>query len=220
MAEERIPITYSFDPKTKEIRRKKGKGDEIIEDKVVASYDPETQTVTYPSTNYRRLYKVGIITFLAENEMQIRSYAQEDLPADPPLTKAIPPRPKKNRHEGDKTPAVAQWYYNHKPSEFKVRYGYLGMYTGPVAILEPQWVPRPVDRALEYRGVVRVERDVANVIVAERSVCGLAPDGKSEGQRLTYIPDECLNWDGEDPETEEQERGVLTGKRPTEGGEE
>lgn len=216
MADERIPITYSLNPTTKEISRKKGKGDEIIEDKVVAKYDPESQTLEFPNTNFRRLYKVGCITFLAENEMNIRAYAQQDMPADKPTTKSTPPRPKKDKANGDKTLAVAQWYWDNKPTEFKVRYGFLGYYSGKVTILEPQWVERPVDRQLEYRGVARVERTVSQAMVAERQVCGI------NGERLTYIPDECVDYDGEEPDaiSEEEERGVLKGRREQEGGDE
>jgi len=216
MADDRIPITYSYDHANKEIRRKKGKGDEIIEDKVVANYDPDTQTLEFPNANYRRLYKIGCITFLAENEMSIRDYAQKDLPPDPPTTKSTPARPKKDKANGDKTQAVAQWYWDHKPSQFKARYGFLGFYSGKVSFLDPQWVERPVDRQLEYRGVARVERTVSNVMVCDRQVVG------TNGERLTYTPDECVDYDGEEPEviSEAAERGVLTGSRQHEGGDE
>lgn len=191
MADDRIPITFSFDPKSKEIRRRKGKSDEIIEDKVVATYDPETQVVIVPGLNFLRLYKQGIITFLAENEMTIRSFQRGDLELDKPSTKAIPPRPKKTKAEGDKTEAVVQWYHDHKPNEFATRYGVLGRYTGPVTVLEPVWRERPVDRLPEYAGEQKVLKEVKNVIVALRKT------------HLTYTPDECDNWDEEDPEDQD-----------------
>ena len=93
MADERIPITYTFDAKANEIRRKKGKGDEIVEDKVVAKYDPETQVVVFPNLNYLKNFKTGVITFLAENEMLVKSFQRGDMTLDKPLSKKEPPRP-------------------------------------------------------------------------------------------------------------------------------
>jgi len=218
MADERIPITYTFDAKANEIRRKKGKGDEIVEDKVVAKYDPETQVVVFPNLNYLKNFKTGVITFLAENEMLVKSFQRGDMTLDKPLSKKEPPRPKKTKKEGDKTPAVVDWYFKYKPNEFATRYGVLGTYTGPVSLLEPTWRPRPVDGLPEYRGAERVEDNVVNAIVANRSVCAV------EGKRLTYLPEECLNWDEEESEPgEEAERGVIVvrkSKEDDEGGDE
>lgn len=209
MADERIPVTYSYIPKTKEIRRKKGKGDEIVEDKVVAHYDAETQTVIVPSLSYLRNYKAGITTFLAENEMPVRSFQRGDLEPDKPLTKATPPRPKKNKHEGDKTPEVVEWYMTYRPNEFATRYGVLGRYTGPVEMLVPVWEPRPVDNIPEYRGEQRTKITVRNALVATRAVCG------TDGKRLTYLPDECVDWEDEDVEPgdeREPEPAAAAGK--------
>lgn len=208
MADERIPITYSFDAKKLEIRRKKGKGDEIVEDRVVAKYDPESGIVVFPDLNHLRNFKTGVITFLAENEMIARSFQRGDMELDKPASKAIPPRPKKSKHEGDKTPAVVAWYYKYKPNEFATRYGVLGTYSGKVSYLDPTWEPRPVDRLSEYRGAQRVEEMVENAIVANRSVCEVA------GKRLTYLPEECVDWDEEEPEPgEEIERGAVVGRK-------
>jgi hypothetical protein len=207
MADERIPITYSYDAGTKAIHRKKGKGDEILEDKVVATYDPDTRDVTFPSLSFLRGFKLGVITFLAENEMPIREFVRADLKADQPLTKNIPPRPKKDRLQGDKTPAVAEWYHRYFPSKFAARYGVIGTYSGPVSYLEPLWEPRPVDGVMEFRGCVRMNNQVDNAMVATRAVAGI------KGDRLTYIPEECIEFDEEEPEIDEEaERGAVSGR--------
>lgn len=192
---QRIPVTYVYDVEKKEIHRKKGKGNEIIEDKIVAKYDPETQVVTFPTLNFLRNYKQGVITFLAENEMTIREFERGDIEPDAKPSKAIPPRPKKTKAEGDKTKAVVDWYFKYKPNAFAARYGVLGKYTGPVLILDPVWEPRPLDRQLEYRGTQRVGKEVEDVIVALRKT------------HLTYTPDECENWDEEEPENYEVAEG-------------
>lgn len=203
MPDERIPITFYLDAAKKEIHRKKGKGDEILEDKVVATYDPDTQLVIFPSLAYVRAYKLEVTTFLSENELIAKSFQRGDIPLDKPTTKAIPPRPKKSRGEGDKTAAVVEWYKQYKPNEFATRYGVLGTYTGLVAVLEPQWVPRPVDGISEYRGQARVEYKLDNVLVATRKT------------HLTYLPEECVDWDEEELEPGEQveRRAVLVGSK-------
>lgn len=194
-SDDRIPITYYFDEKSQEIHMRKGKGDEILEDKVVAHYDPESQALSFKNANQLRLWKLPVTTFLAENEMLIKSYQRADLEPDKPLTASIPPRPKKTKAAGDKTPAVVEWYRRYKPNEFKTRYGVIGTYTGPGLILEPIWEPRPVDRAPEYRGESKNEVDLVNVMVATRTVVGM------DGKRLTFTVDECLNFDEDDPES-------------------
>ncbi len=199
MADERIPINYLFDPVKNEIHRKKGKGDEIIEDKVVATYEPETQTLTFPSANFLRLYKSGVITFLSENEMLVRAFQRGDIAADKPLTKAIPPRPKKTRHEGDKTPAVVEWYHKYRYNEFCTRYGYLGKYTGMTITEQPQWEPRPVDGLPEYRGAPRVEKSVVDAMVATRKT------------HMTYTPEECVDWDEDNTEASDEPQPVGAG---------
>jgi hypothetical protein len=208
MAEERVKVAYSIDPKNNEIHRKKISGEDLLEDKIVAVYEPDSQTVTFPDQNHLRLYKRGVITFLSEDEKLVKSFQRGDLEPDAPLTKNIPPRPKKNKTDGDKTKAVVEWYHKYKPNEFATRYGVLGTYSGMVSYLEPQWVPRPVDRVPEYRGESRVEKEVTNAIVALRKT------------HLTYLPEECVDWDEEDPEFEsegyEPAVPVAKGSRRTE----
>jgi hypothetical protein len=41
-------------------------------------------------------------------------------------TADIPPCPKKTMRDGDKTPAVVEWYKKYKPAEYKARYGIRG----------------------------------------------------------------------------------------------
>lgn len=207
MAEERIPITYYIDPKSGEVHRKKGKGDEILEDRVVAHYDAEKRVLTFKTLSALRSFKTGVVTFLAENELLVRSFQRGDMEPDPEPTKAIPPRPKKTKLEGDKTPEVVDWYFKYKPNEFATRYGVLGRYTGTVLVLKPKWEPRPIDGLMEYRGEQKWELEVRNVIVATRKT------------HLTYTPEECSDWDEEEAEdgvmlvNEEAERGAITGSR-------
>lgn len=205
MAEDRILTSYYFDGDKNEVHVKKISGDTIVSDKVAAKYDPEAQKLVFANQNGLRLYKVGVLTFLAEQEMLVKIFERADLGPDKPLEKTVPGRPKKNKAEGDKTPAVVDWYRRYKPNEFKVRYGVMGNYSGPVLYLEPIWEPRPVDRVMEFRGEGKVEGNVSNVLVATRAVCGI------NGERLTYTPDECLNWDEDEPE--EGDNSGTVGRR-------
>lgn len=200
MADKRIPVTYVYDPKTKELHRKKGgEGEEMIEDKIVALYEPAEgkETVTFPDLNHVRNFKQEVITFLAENELKVRHFVRADLAPDKPATKLTPPRPKKTKHEGDKTPAIVEYYLKHFPNEFETRYGVIGRYTGPVTILSPVWEDRPVvggktDGIKEYRGVEKLTYEVEDAMVATRTVCG------RDGKRLTYLPDECIALEDEE----------------------
>lgn len=193
-------MVYSFDPEKKEIHRKKGKDDAILEDLIVASYDPETKIVQFNNLNDVLRFKTGVITFLSENEMDIREFQRKDIRADK-RGKSLPPRPKKNKHEGDKTPLVVEWYHRHKFNEFCTRYGVIEEhYSGPVSYLEPKWEPRPVDGMLEYRGVVRYELNVTDVMIATRAVCD------SKGDRLTYTPDECPDYSEDDFDSDSPRR--------------
>ena len=198
MADERIPVTYSLEGK--DIHRRKGEGDKIIEDKVVATYDGDAKVVTFPSLIFLKNYKTGVTTYLAANEMTVRSFQRADIEPDKPLTKAIPPRPKKLNSLGDKTPEVVQWYFDHRPNEFKARYGVIGKYTGPVRYKAPYWEKRAIDGMKEFRGEQWVETDVVNVIVATRSIDGI--NGK-----LTYTEGECVNWMGDDTDESEDRKG-------------
>lgn len=202
---DRIPVTYSLDAKSGEITRIKGKGDDVIERKVVAHYNAETQTVTLPNKNFMRLYQQAVTTFLAENELGIRSFQRGDMKPDEPLSKKVTPRPKKDKFNGDKTEAVVQWYFDHRPNEFATRYKVLGRYSGLVHIYKPIWEPRPLDGILEYRGAEKWEKEVVNVIVADRKT------------HLTYTPEECLGWTDDD---EEDAESAMSGSAKTEEGEE
>lgn len=203
MAEQRTLTVYRLDDKTSEIHRRRVNGEDVLEDKVVASYDPEKQILTFPNKNTLRLYKLGVITFLAENELLIKSFQLGDLKADEPISsKKIPPRPKKTPKEGDKTPAVVEWYLKYRFNEFCARYGYRGKYTGRVVSLEPLWEPRPNDKVLEYRGQEKVSQEVRDALVTDRKT------------HLSFLPEECVGnddptngplsapWDEEDPEAE------------------
>lgn len=210
MAEDRILTSYYFVEKSKSIHMKRAKGDEVIEDKLVAHYDPETAKVSFKNKAHTKLYKTPVMTFLAENELSMRSFVREDLPADKPATASTPPRPKKTKHDGDKTPAVVEWYRRYFPNEYITRYGIMGKYTGIVLVLVPNWEPRPVDGTLEYRGESKVEKKVENVDVATRAIVG------KNGERLTYTPDECQEWDEDDPEAGDEE-SVASGRFREEG---
>lgn len=179
----KIPVTYVLDHKTGDIHRKMGKGNEIIEDIVVANYAVKTKTLTFATAQARRLYYEPAITFLAMNEMTVRHFQRADLKADKPMdAKDIPPRPKKMDVNGDKTAAIVDWYLKYRWNEFCTRYGYLGTYTGLVRYLYPVWVKRPGDGLLEYRGTEKREREVENAIVTTQKT------------HRTYVPGECVDW--------------------------
>lgn len=203
MAADKILISYSLDGEKKEIHRLETQGDKILRDKVVAKYDPETQVLVFENLRGVRDHKVGVVAFLAENEYIVKRLQRADLKADEPLSsKNIPPRPKKNPLEGDKTPEVVQWYHDHHFNEFCTRYGVLGRYTGQVSYLEPVWEPHK-DRpeVPEYRGQRRVEKMVTNAIVALRKT------------NLTFTPEECVDFDEEVPDNTEQVAAAPTNVR-------
>lgn len=199
MAEQRTLTVYRFEEKTGEIHRRRINGEDLLEDKPVAKYDPEKQILTFPNKNFIRLYKLGVITFLAENELLIKSYQLADIKPDAPLgNKKEPARPKKTPKEGDKTPAVVEWYLKYRWNEFCARYGYRGKYSGVVVSLEPLWEPRPGDRVPEYRGQEKVKQTVHDALVTDRKT------------HLSFLPEECvgdeekgiLPWDEDEPEAE------------------
>jgi hypothetical protein len=206
MPDDRIPVNYTFDPVAKEIHRKKGNKDELIEDRVVAKYDPDTRIVTFKNSLEMRNFKVGVITFLGENEMPIREFKRADLKADKSL-KEVPPRPKKEPNLGDKTPAVVQWYFVYQYNTFCTRYGVIGKFSGTVSYLEPVWLPRPEDHLPEFQGQVKRERQVTDVLVATRAVCGI------DGKRITYTPDECVGFSEDDQDTDEQHSAALMAEK-------
>ena len=213
---DRILTVYGLDPKTNMIHRKRINGDEVIEDKIVANYDAEKQIVTFPNRNALRLYKEGTITFLAENELIVKSMQLGDMKPDKPLSdKSIPPRPKKSNLEGDKTPAVVEWYKRYRWNEFCARYGYLGKYSGVVVSLEPLWEKRPGDGQLEYRGQEKLRQTVVDAIVATRKT------------HCTFTPEECCGdedkgipgWSEEDAEMEAPDQAATVSARGHEQGE-
>jgi hypothetical protein len=184
MAIEKIPTVYELIGH--EIHKKKGDSNEVI-----ANYYHETKTVTYVNASFQRWHSESVNAFLASNELLVRDILRDDLPKDPPLTKAIPPRPKKSQ-EGDKTPEVVQWYYTYRPNQFKARYRVIGTYSGKVVYNEAIWIHRKGDGMLEYRGSRKIEDVVSNVILAHRATT--LPGGK----RLTYTPEECPDFQMDD----------------------
>lgn len=198
MAEQRKSTQWSMD-KDGNIQITERFGEEIIGVQIVARYDPVKQIVYFKSQTLLMKYKVGVITHLAADEKLIRSFQREDMKPDAPLTKNIPPRPRKDPMQGDKTPAVVEWYFRHRFNEFCARYGaFLGAdkkplkYSGPVSYMAPVWRDRPGgDGVQEFVGQVRKNEDVTEVIVTQAKT------------HLTFTPEECVNWDAEAMESEE-----------------
>lgn len=203
MASDKILISYSLDGEKKEIHRMETQGDKILRDKVVAKYDPETQVLRFANQRSLKDHKTGVTSFLAENEYVIKRIQREDLPDDPPISaKNIPARPRKDPFQGDKTPSVVQWYHDHHPNEFATRYGVIGRYTGKVSYLEPVWeAHKDRPEVPEYRGQRRVEKMVVNVLVATRKT------------NLTFLPEECVDFDDEVPDNTEGAAKAITDVR-------
>jgi hypothetical protein len=218
--QDRIVSVYLLEPKSGEIRRKRMLGEQLVDEVVAAKYDAEKQIVTFKNAKAVKDFKESVITFLAENELLVKSFQRADVEPDKPLhDKSVPQRPRKTNHEGDKTPAVIDWYYKFRPNEFKTRYGYLGTYSGVVRFQLPQWEPRPVDGIPEYRGTRWETKDVTNVMVTLRKT------------HLSFTPDECVGdenrnipgWSEDDPEAEEPQAAlpnVRAGGKPVKGGDE
>jgi len=181
---DKIPVTY--DLVGNEIHKRKGD-----EDTVIAHYYHDTKTVTYGNAALQRWNADAVNLYLSTNELLVQNILREDLPKDAPLTKAIPPRPKKGP-EGDKTPAIVEWYYKFRPNQFKARYRVIGNYTGKVIYMEDVWIKRKGDQVPEYRAFRKVEDYVTNVILAHRST--VLPDGT----RLTYTPEQCPDFQMDD----------------------
>lgn len=190
MAADRIIIHHVIDHKTTEITKQEIQGDKVVNQKVVAKYNVETGELKYPNLRGVKENSEGVMAFLSTNEWVVRSMQREDLKPDKSIgDKNIPARPKKNKHDGDKTPEVVQWYFDHRPNEFATRYKVFGRYSGPVTYLEPVWEPHP-DRPdiPEWMGTRKVKKIVSNVIVALRKT------------NLTFTPEECDNFDEESPD--------------------
>lgn len=223
MANNRALTSYRFDPKTKDISRLRMMGDEEIENKVVAKYDPDSQILTFPDLNANRLYKTGVIAFCGENEFAIREFKRGDLPQDQPLSASVPARPKKDRLQGDKTPSVVEWYFRHRFNLFCSRYTVLDRhYSGMVRFKQPHWRARPGDGEQEYVGELTFELRVTDVIVAVRAVCITEIDSRTGCEkRVTFTPEECIDWeeDGE-PLRDVDEVAASAGSSDDKGGEE
>lgn len=185
MAADRIIIHHVIDHKTKEITRQEIQGDKVVNQKVVAKYDVDTGVLLYPNLRGLKENSEGVMAFISTNEWVVRAMQREDLKPDKSVgDKSVPPRPKKNKQEGDKTPEVVQWYFDHRPNEFATRYKVVGRYTGPVEFRDPIWeAHKDRPEVPEYRGTQGVRKDVRNAIVALRKT------------NLTFTPDECVDWD-------------------------
>lgn len=204
--ENKIPVTYVMDQKTGDIHRKMGKGNEIIEDVIVANYKVATKVLTFPNQQARLKYYEGVIVFLASNEWTVRYFQRADLKPDKAIDdKNVPARPKKQDINGDKTPAIVDWYLKYRWNEFCTRYGYLGKYTGLVRYLNPVWVPRPNDGLPEYRGTEKLEKMVIDAIVT------------SQKTHRSFLPSECVEWSEDESEQPESVDGAALAARALAG---
>ncbi len=196
MAQDRIIVHHVIDHKTKEITRQEIQGDKVVNSKVVAEYDVETGVLLYPNLRGLKENSEGVMAFISTNEWVVRAMQRKDLPKDKSIgDKTIPARPRKNKQEGDKTPAVVQWYFEHRPNEFATRYKVVGKYSGPVTFLEPVWEEhKDLPGVPHYQGTRRVHKDVRGAIVALRKT------------NLTFVPDECDNWDEDNADNTSEER--------------
>lgn len=97
-----------------------------------------------------------------------------------PISPKEPPKPPESKREGDKDPAVFDWYKKYRPKEWKIRYGILGVGSYEVPQFDGNGQPIMVD-ALDERGrpngqtvqkVVKIE----NVLLARRKVAGRTQD--------------------------------------------
>jgi hypothetical protein len=89
---------------------------------IVARYEKATKTVRVIQEWAK--FRPAVIRWLNQEEIPIDAILLEgDKPDVVPAGVDIPPRPKMTPQEGDKTPAVVEWYRKYKPNEFKARYG-------------------------------------------------------------------------------------------------
>lgn len=91
---------------------------------VVAKYDRSTKIVRIVEQWSK--FRPAIIRWLNAEEIKIESILMEGDRPDPVPNGGIPPRPKMTDREGDKTPAVVEWYRKYKPAEYRARYGIKG----------------------------------------------------------------------------------------------
>lgn len=185
MANDRIVIHHIIDHETKQITRQEIQGDKIVNTKVVAKFDVETGVLLYPNLRGLKENSEGVMAFISTNEWVVRAMQREDMKPDKAVTdKSVPPRPRKNKHEGDKTPEVVQWYFDQRPNEFATRYKVVGRYSGKVSFRDPVWeAHKDRPEVPEYQGTRLIEKVVKNAIVALRKT------------NLTFTPDECVDFD-------------------------
>jgi hypothetical protein len=88
----------------------------------ILSIDPKFISYRSPIVRYLNEHKWEITQVilkgdeeLAKQERKIQSKPEE-----------IPPRPKRTRRDGDKTPALVEWLQKYAPAEFRSRYGVKG----------------------------------------------------------------------------------------------
>lgn len=112
-------------------------------------------------------YRPSVVRFLNENEVAIESVIIEgDTPDE--AKSDIPPCPKPTMRDGDKTPAVVDWYKRYKPAEYKARYGIIGPGTVTKTRVELDEkgqkvkVPYTVDATIAHRKVHTTEKIEAN----------------------------------------------------------
>jgi len=187
-----------MNPKTGEIIRKELFGEEMINEEKVARYDALKQILFFKNQDLLLKYKIGATTFLAAESKSIRSFQREDMKIDE-TGKNVPRRPAIDPNQGYKTPAVVEWMFRYEFNHFCARYGvFLGadkkpiLYTGKVSYMAPVWRERPGDQEKEFCGQVRKEEFKTDVMVSVSKT------------HLTFIPEECLNWNPDDPQSYEQ----------------
>lgn len=92
-------------------------------DQRVGSYNRDSRLLQL--VDQHKSYRPAVVRFLNANEMPQERVIIEGA-TETMSTQAVPPMPKKHPKFGDKTPAVVEWYEQHKPEEFKARYGVRG----------------------------------------------------------------------------------------------
>lgn len=94
----------------------------------IARYDEETGNVGFFPDMAR--YRVPLTTHMNHKGYPVGDFTQlhgeEDKPKPIPQPENVPPRPKRDRRAGDKSPKLMEWLYHHRREEFNTRYGYVG----------------------------------------------------------------------------------------------
>jgi hypothetical protein len=116
------------------------KGDQVVRTKmgvltVLATMTGEKKdNIEY--TNEEALTKrQQVITCLNELHIAHKTESVKGVKLDT-IKKNEPPRPKMNPMDGDKTPAVFDWYQQWRPQESRIRYGILGTFDVDVPNLD------------------------------------------------------------------------------------